>query len=144
MDPGATDPGATDPGATPPGRAALRGVRVLVVEDMAVLAWRVRDVLVEAGAEVVGPAANVPGALALLDAHPVDAAVLDMNLDGQPADPIADVLATRGVPFLFLTGYGSGSAEGRHAERPTLGKPLKPLALVRTLAGFGSKPAPPG
>ena len=64
----------------------------------------------------------------------VDAAVLDMNLDGEPADPIADVLASRGVPFLFLTGYGSGSTEGRHAGRPTLGKPLKPLghfALLR-------------
>ena len=138
------DPGATTPGAADPGGAALQGVRVLVVEDMAVLAWRVRDVLAQAGAEVVGPAANVPGALALLDSCAVDAAVLDMNLDGQPADPIADVLAARGVPFLFLTGYGSGSAEGRHAARPTLGKPLKPPALIRTLVELGSKPPPPG
>ena len=116
--------------------AALKGLRVLVVEDVAVLAWRVRDVLVQAGAEVVGPAPDVKGALALLEADEVDAAVLDMNLDGEAADPIADVLAARGVPFVFLTGYGSGDAEGRHAGRPTLGKPLKPLVLVRTLAGL--------
>ena len=124
--------------------APLRGVRVLVVEDMAVLAWRVRDVLAGAGAEVVGPAADVPGALALLDGREVDAAVLDMNLDGQPADPIADVLAARGLPCLFLTGYGSGSAEGRHAQRLTLGKPVKPLALVQAVAGLGPHPMPPG
>ena len=121
-----------------PGREeVLRGLRVLVVEDVAVLAWRVRDVLRRAGAEVVGPAPDVPRALALLDGHEVNAAVLDMNLDGEPADPIADALAERGVPFLFLTGYGSGSTEGRHAGRPTLGKPLKPQALIRALAGLG-------
>lgn len=122
-----------------PGREdVLRGLRVLVVEDVAVLAWRVRDVLQHAGAEVVGPAPDVPRALALLAGHGVDAAVLDMNLNGEPADPIADVLAARGVPFVFLTGYGSGSAEGRHAGRPTLGKPLKPHSLIQALAGFGT------
>lgn len=122
-----------------PGRQdVLRGLRVLVVEDVAVLAWRVRDVLQHAGAEVVGPAPDVPRALALLAGRDVDAAVLDMNLNGEPADPIADALAARGVPFVFLTGYGSGSAEGRHAGRPTLGKPLKPHVLIRALAGFGT------
>lgn len=122
------------------GPAALRGVRVLVVEDVAVLAWRVRDVLVRAGAEVVGPAPDVPRALALLEGGEVDAAVLDMNLDGEPADPIADVLAARGVPFVFLTGYGSGEAEGRHAGRPILGKPLQPHALIQALAGMRTPP----
>lgn len=122
-----------------PGREdVLRGLRVLVVEDVAVLAWRVRDVLQHAGAEVVGPAPDVPRALALLAGGDVDAAVLDMNLNGESADPIADVLAARGVPFVFLTGYGSGTAEGRHAGRPTLGKPLKPQVLIRALAGFGT------
>ena len=122
----------------PEREGVMRGLRVLVVEDVAVLAWRVRDVLQHAGAEVVGPAPDVPRALALLAGRDVDAAVLDMNLNGEPADPIADALAARGVPFVFLTGYGSGSAEGRHAGRPTLGKPLKPQSLIRVLACFGT------
>ena len=122
------------------GQVVLRGLRVLVVEDIAVLAWRMREVLEQAGAEVVGPAPDVPRALALLEEHEVNAAVLDMNLDGEPADPVADVLAARDVPFLFVTGYGSGSAEGRHAGRPTLGKPLKPPALIQALAELGSRP----
>lgn len=117
----------------------LQGLRVLVVEDVAMLAWQVRDVLVEAGAEVIGLAPDVPRALALLDGHVVEAAVLDMNLDGEPADPIADVLAARGVPFLFLTGYGSGDTEGRHAARPTLGKPLRAATLIRALADLTAK-----
>ena len=117
----------------------LAGLRVLVVEDVAVLARQVRDVLTEAGAGVAGPAPDVEDALALLDKGEVDAAVLDLNLGGEPADPIADALASRGVPFLFLTGYGSGSVEGRHAERPSLGKPLKPAVSVETLAEIAAK-----
>lgn len=116
----------------------LQGLRVLVVEDVAMLAWRVCDVLVEAGAEVVGPASNVAHALTLLEARGVNAAVLDMNLDGETAEPIADVLAARGVPFLFLTGYAWGDMTGRHATRPALGKPVRPAALVRVLADLAA------
>ncbi len=116
----------------------LQGLRVLVVEDVALLAWRVCEVLADAGAKVVGPVPDVPGALALLGARAVDAAVLDMNLDGETADPIADVLVSRGVPFLFLTGYAWGDMEGRHAARPALGKPVRPAALVRALADLAA------
>lgn len=116
----------------------LQGLRVLVVEDVALLAWRVCEVLADAGVKVIGPVPDVPGALALLGAHAVDAAVLDMNLDGETADPIADVLVSRGVPFLFLTGYAWGDMEGRHAARPALGKPVRPAALVRALADLAA------
>ena len=118
--------------------AGLPGLRVLVVEDVAMLAWRVCDILAGAGAEVVGPVPDVSRALALLDGREVDAAVLDMNLDGETAEPVADVLAARGVPFLFLTGYAWGDMEGRHAARPALGKPVRPAALVRMLADLAA------
>lgn len=116
----------------------LPGLRVLVVEDVAVLAWRVCDILAGAGAEVVGPVPDVSRALALLRGREVDAAVLDMNLDGETAEPIADVLAARGVPFLFLTGYARGDMGGRYTARPALGKPVRPAALVRMLADFAA------
>ncbi len=112
----------------------LDGLRVLVVEDMAVLAWQVRDVLAAAGADVAGPVPSVDRALALLAERRVDFAVLDKNLDGDPADPIADVLVAHGVPFVFLTGYGAYDTEGRHGARPHLGKPLRPMALVQAVA----------
>ncbi len=120
--------------------AALGGLRVLVVEDVAVLAWRLRDLLVEAGAVVLGPVPSVAGALTLLTDDAVDAAVLDKNLDGASSDPIADVLTAQGVPFLFLTGYGSGDDEGRHGDRPTLSKPVKAQALITTLTAITAKP----
>ncbi len=121
-----------------PAATELPGLRVLVVEDVAMLAWRVRSILIVAGAEVVGPVPDVPRALALLESGTVDAAVLDMNLDGETAEPIADVLAARGVPFLFLTGYAWGDMEGRHAARPALGKPVRAAALVQMLADLAA------
>ncbi len=124
--------------AVPP--AVLQGLRVLVVEDVAVLAWQVRDILEQAGAEVVGPAPDVRTALALLAEREVDAAVLDKNLDGETADPIADMLAARNIPFVFVTGYGSNDTSGRHCERPILGKPFKPSALVQAVAEFKQRP----
>lgn len=117
-----------------PVAATLRGLHVLVVEDVATLAWLVRDVLVEAGAEVVGPVPDVSGALALVKGTRVDAAVLDVNLGDETADPIADMLAVRAIPFLFLTGYARVDIEGRHAARPFLSKPVRPTVLIRALA----------
>lgn len=117
---------------------ALQGLRVLVVEDVAMLAWLVCDVLNGAGAEAVGPAPNVTSALALLQECEVDAAVLDVNLDGETAYPIADALAQQGVPFVFLTGYARVDMEGHHAARPVLGKPVRAEVLIRVLADLAA------
>jgi len=134
----------TDRGQVTGPPAVLQGIRVLVVEDIAVLAWQVRDILEKAGAEVVGPASDVRTALALLAEGEVDAAVLDKNLDGETADPVADVLAARDVPFVFVTGYDPNDTGGRHRERPVLGKPFKPVALVRAVADFKQRRVPSG
>ena len=84
----------------------LRGKRVLVVEDEALIAVMVEDMLLEMGSEVVGPAATIEGALALARQEPLDAAVLDVNVRGERIDPVAEALMARGVPVLFATGYG--------------------------------------
>ena len=117
----------------------LGGCRILVVEDEFMLADELHMVLEAAGALVLGPVGSVEEALRCIAmASTIDGAILDVNLDGELVFPVADHLAARGVPFVFLTGYGSGTAEGRHAGRPTLGKPLKPQVLIRALAGFGT------
>ncbi len=120
-------------------RKRLHGLRVLVVEDVAVLAWRVCDVLADAGAEVVGPAPSVETALDLLARQDVHAAVLDKNLDGLSSDPIADALLARNTPFLFLTGYGSGDSEGRYSEWLTVGKPVRPATLIESVASIADR-----
>src|SRR4051794_18564375 len=86
---------------------ALRGRRLLVVEDEYLIAASLARELEGRGAEVVGPAGSVRDALALVEAEGdrLDGAVLDINLRDERVYPVADALVARGVPFIFLTGY---------------------------------------
>ena len=73
----------------------LSGRRVLVVEDEIIVSWLLEDMLADLGIVVVGPAACVKQALAMIDGEAIDAAVLDINLDGQaPADRLASTCST--------------------------------------------------
>jgi CheY-like chemotaxis protein len=110
----------------------LSGRRVLVVEDETMVAWLLEDMLADLGCAIVGPAARVNQALAMLDA--VDAAVLDVNLNGQMSYPVADALAARGVPFVFSTGYNKVSLPNSYQSFPVLQKPFDRLKLGDTLA----------
>lgn len=126
------------------GRSALRDMRILLVEDEALIAMVVEDDLIEAGAKVVGPAASVEEALQLIERVVSDgglsAAVLDLNLNGEAVSPVADRLAALGVPFLFATGYGEGRDLGGHAA-PTLRKPFDPKALIAAIEALASADA---
>lgn len=111
----------------------LTGRKILVVEDEALVAMLVEDALLDAGAEVIGPAATVAEALRLLDKARPDAAVLDLNLAGETSTPVADVLAAAGVPFVVATGYGADGLPPAHAAVPVLAKPYDPDELTATL-----------
>ena len=91
-----------------PAEGPMSGKRILVVEDEVIVAMLLEDILADAGATVVGPAARVARALELLEAEPVDAALLDLNLAGEVTIPVAEELKRRGIPFAFATGYGKG------------------------------------
>jgi CheY-like chemotaxis protein len=109
--------------------------RVLVVEDEALVAFALEEMLNDFGYEVAGLAPNVRTALKLVGAERIDAAILDVNLGGETVDPVADALAAAGVPFVFTTGYTSASALPRgFEERPALNKPYQPEALRDALA----------
>jgi DNA-binding response OmpR family regulator len=107
---------------------------VLLVEDEMCLAMMVQDMLDDAGYRVV-TASRVPGALALAEAEPLDAAILDVNLAGTDVFPVADALRRRGVPFLFASGYGERGLPGSFADSPVLQKPYDPTRLETMLAG---------
>jgi len=112
----------------------LNGRCILVVEDESLIAMLVEDALIDAGAEVLGPAATVEEALALFESGNPNAAVLDINLAGQVSTPVADLLADRGIPFVVATGYGAAGLAERHRGVPVLAKPYDPQELVETLA----------
>lgn len=87
-----------------------------------------------AGARVVGPAASVRRARDMLAADAVDLAVLDVNLSGELVFPLADELASRGVPVVFVTGYEARVLPTRFADTPRCEKPVDLDALMALLA----------
>jgi DNA-binding response OmpR family regulator len=109
---------------------ALHGRRILVVEDEELIAMLIEETLIDQGCMVIGPAATLAAALALARDEAIDAAVLDVNLAGARTDAVADLLATRGIPFLFATGYGDRATSSAHAKAPVIGKPFTLDALV--------------
>lgn len=78
---------------------------VLIVEDEYLLADETRRKLEGLGATIVGPASHVSQALALIEEQRVDAAILDIHLDGELVFPVADRLTALSIPFVFATGY---------------------------------------
>jgi PAS domain S-box-containing protein len=125
------------------GPTSLRGARVLIVEDAVLLAMELETGLSDAGATIIGPAYELEEALALLD-QPIDAAVLDANLNGHSVSPVAEALAKRKVPFVFATGYGeTGGAPGGF-DAPVIRKPYDvhqvAAAVAELLKGKTSHP----
>ena len=115
----------------------LSGRRVLVVEDEFFIADDLARLLARLGGEVVGPVPTCEQALGLLSGpERIDLAVLDIDLRGESAFPIADALTERGVPFLFATGYEQASVPDRFRHRPLWEKPFDPDNLVRALPGL--------
>lgn len=115
--------------------SALSGRRMLVVEDEMLVLMNTEDTLADLGCESVA-AATVEQALALIDAQPFDAAMLDMNLDGEKTFAVADALAAHGVPFLFATGYAGDDMKDGYRDRPLLRKPFRPRDLADALASL--------
>ncbi|HYH36711.1 MAG TPA: response regulator [Azospirillum sp.] len=112
----------------------LKGLRLLVVEDEAMVAMMLEDMLGDLGCEVVGPAGSVARAQELAQGEPgLAAAILDVNLGGLPIYPVAETLKARGIPFVFITGYGAADLDGRFADAPTVQKPFSMPALRDTL-----------
>jgi CheY-like chemotaxis protein len=113
---------------------AERRLRILVVEDEMLVAMNIEDMLLELGHEVAGLASRLGPALALAKEGRFDAAMLDVNLAGEPSFPVADLLAERKIPFLFATGYGRAGIEERFRDRPILQKPFRASELAAALA----------
>jgi PAS domain S-box-containing protein len=117
------------------GAASLKGSRVLIVEDAVLLALELETGLSEAGAEVVGPAYELEEAMALLD-RPIDAAVLDANLNGRSVTPVAEALSKRKVPFVFATGYGEAGGAPGGFDAPVIRKPYDVTQVAAAVAGL--------
>ncbi|XXY30757.1 response regulator [Sorangium sp. So ce233] len=96
---------------------------MLIVEDEPLIASSLEDALTDLGCVVVGPALNLSDAIRLAREAEIDCATLDVNIAGEKVYVVADILTERGVPFVFITGYGRAGLRESDLSRPVLQKP---------------------
>jgi DNA-binding response OmpR family regulator len=112
----------------------FRGRRVLIVEDDMLIAITIEDMLLEFGCAVTGPINTLAGAMALaVGESAIDTAILDIDLNGVPVFPFADILRARGVPIIFSTGYADPELPSEHRGCPVLQKPFRASNLEAAL-----------
>jgi DNA-binding NarL/FixJ family response regulator len=108
-------------------------MQVMIVEDDALLAIDLVQMLSHRGFQVVGPCSSVERALQAMAAHQPDAAILDIDLNGHMSLPVADALALLNVPFLWLSGSSPDALPERYRVRPFVRKPLVPTVILGVL-----------
>jgi len=106
-------------------RRMLKGLRVLVVEDVGMVAMALKSMLEEIGCEVVGMAARLREAEEMASHEKLDGVLLDLNLGGQFAYPVADILQQRDIPFIIMSGYDAGQLRPELAGFPNMQKPFE-------------------
>jgi len=110
------------------------GNRILVVEDEPLVAMNLTKSLADLGFHVVGPYSTLAKAAAAAAETEVHAALLDVNLNGKVVYAVADILASKNVPFAFITGYGTAALPDKYANAPVLHKPVDEETLQMLLA----------
>ena len=107
------------------GRKTGEPFRLLLVEDEALIALMLEDMVEELGCAVTAVAPRVALGISLAESGDFDLAILDVNVSGENVEPVAERLASRGVPFVFATGYGEAGVPLRFRDRPVVPKPFR-------------------
>lgn len=110
----------------------LAGKHILIVEDEVIIAFMLQDMLADMGATVIGPAHSLKTGLEYAATAELDGAVLDVNLGDGDSSGIADMLASRAIPFILATGYGP-TTDNKH-NVTVLQKPCLAHDIERALS----------
>ncbi|HEY1637840.1 MAG TPA: response regulator [Rhizomicrobium sp.] len=120
----------------------FNGLTALVVEDEILIAFLIQDMLKDAGFGEVIQAGSIGQAFAILEKMHPDVAILDLNLAGEPAYPVAEHLQSLGIPFAFASGYGMTGVSGAWAQTPVIQKPFQAEVLLDTLSALLHRTGP--
>jgi CheY-like chemotaxis protein len=108
-------------------------IRILLVEDEALIALMLEDMVEGLGCAVTGLAPRIGLGLSMADTGDFDVAILDVNVAGENIEPVAARLHERGVPFIFATGYGEAGVPLRFRDRPVVAKPFREEQLDKAI-----------
>jgi len=112
---------------------AATGKRILVVEDEPMIRMLLDGMLEDLGYTMAAEAGGIEEAMTVAKQAEFDAAILDVNLNGQPITPVVEILVQRGLPFVFATGYGQRGVPEAYRTTVTLQKPFQLDALEQAL-----------
>jgi CheY-like chemotaxis protein len=112
----------------------LAGKRILLVEDEMLVAVLIEDLLEDLGCTTLGPFGTLKAALEAAETEIFDLAVLDVNLGGERAYGVAELLSHRNIPFLFLSGYGQSAMPADRPDWKVCSKPFRREELASALA----------
>ena len=115
---------------------AKTAARILIVEDEYLIRMLLEDMLADLGYQIAAAVGTIKEASELAATAAFDLAILDVNLDGKEVFPVAEILAKRNLPFVFVTGYGENSLPDPFRGRPALQKPFQAEQLKSALASL--------
>jgi DNA-binding response OmpR family regulator len=114
--------------------------RILVIEDEFLLAAHIEGILEDDGYDVIGPVGTLAEAVKLAEDEELCGALLDVNIVGGKVDEVADILERRGVPFVFVTGYGRDHLPIHFRDTFVVNKPFDDQDLLKRVRGFSDQP----
>lgn len=110
-----------------------RHKRILIIEDETMMTFLLDDMLTELGYNIAGIAQRFDEASDKIEYEGFDAAILDVNLNGQSTFALADMLQKKNMPFIFSTGYDQASLPEKYRTYPALQKPYSQAQLASHL-----------
>jgi CheY-like chemotaxis protein len=115
------------------------GVRVFIVEDEALIALSLADLLESLGCGVVGMAFNKADALRMIETSQtqIDVATLDVNLGAETSHEVAVLLSKLQIPFVVATGYDDAVHLAGLTRYPIVNKPFEIDSVERGLRSLG-------
>jgi CheY-like chemotaxis protein len=108
---------------------AVRQATIFLLEDEALIRMMISEMLEELGHRIVAQTSSIQEGKALAETAVFDLALLDVNVAGDSIAPVAEIIAQRGLPFLFVTGYAQSALPEQFKDRPVLQKPFTLLKL---------------
>src|SRR5262249_42254672 len=109
---------------------SLKDKRILIVEDEPLVALDMQSMLSSAGCAIIGPVGSIEDAKRTIEREEIDAALVDVNLQGKSIDALLVELKENDIPFAFVTGYGAKVLSKTFEETVTISKPFSADQLL--------------